>query len=139
MTATMPDPNFRLDDFGKTCLNEHADGFRAGILWLATHPPRHEVACVARIWRELHDGGVTACDTTYHNADDFSSFIDFLRGGPYELYVFDGVKEMAEVNASQGTSYAPWPKRAFAVSFDSTYVLGFGAACNTAIKMGGNR
>lgn len=136
MTATKPDPDFHLDDFSKTCLHEHADGFRAAILWLATHPPKHEVAFVARLWRELHDGGVTGCDTTYHNADDFGSFIDFLRGSPYEREVFDGIQEMAEINAEQGTNFPAWPKRAFAVSFDSTYVLGFAAACNTAIKMG---
>lgn len=139
MTATKPDPDYHLDGFAKSCLHEHADGFRAAILWLATHPPKHEVAFVARIWRELHDGGVTGCDTTYHNADDFGSFIDFLRGSPYEPEVIDGEQEMAEINAEQGTNFPAWPKRAFSIGFDSTYVLGFAAACNTAIKMGGHR
>ncbi|MGW4411180.1 hypothetical protein ACWEJ6_44615 [Nonomuraea sp. NPDC004702] len=139
MTMLKPDPNFHLDEFAKTALHEHADGYRAAILWLATSPPKHEVAAVARIWRDLHDGGPTGCETRHLNADEYPSFIDYHRGGPNELLVIDGEQEMAEINAAQGTNYPAWPKRAFAVSFDQSYILGFANACATALNMGASR
>lgn len=139
MTMLKPDPSFHLDDFAKTCMQEHADGYRAAILWLATSPAWGEVSSIARIHRDLHDGGFTGCDTRYYDADHFGEFIDYLRGGPHELLVIDGEQEMADINAAQGTNYPAWPKRAFAVSFDSTYLLGFANACNTALKMGSGR
>lgn len=139
MTSTIPDPRFRLDDFARTCLDEHADGYRAGVLWLATSPAWREVSSVSHIHRDLHDGGSTGCDTRYYDADHYGGFIDYLRGGPYEPEVIDGEQEMREINQAQGTDYPAWPKRAFSVSFDSTHILGFAAACHTALKMGSNR
>lgn len=139
MTVLKPDPNFRLDPFARTCLDEHADGFRSGTLWLATSPPWGEVSSVARIWRDLHDGGLTGCDTRYYDADHYGSFIEYLRGGPHEPRVIDGEQEMREINEAQGTNFPAWPKRAFAVSFDSTFLLGFADACNTALRMGASR
>ncbi|MFD1547707.1 hypothetical protein [Nonomuraea guangzhouensis] len=139
MSATVPDPRFHLDDFARTCLNEHGDGYRAGIQWMATHPGKTEVAAVARVWRDLWDGGPTGCETRYYNADEFESFIDYLDGGPYELRVFNGITAMAELNRAQRTAYPAWPERAFAISFDSTHLLGFANACNDALRMGANR
>lgn len=139
MSMLIPDPTFRLDSFARTSLDEHADGYRAGVLWLATSPPCREVSSVSHIHRDLHDGGSTGCDTRYYNADYYGSFIEYLRGGPYEPEVIDGEQEMREINQAQGTDYPAWPKRAFSVSFDSTYVLGFADACNTVLKMGADR
>jgi len=139
MTELMPDPRFHLDDFARTCLNESADGYRAGVLWLATCPPWAEVSSVDQIHRDLHDGGATGCDSRHYNADHYGSFIDFLRHGPYEPQVIDGEAEMAAINEAQGTDYPAWPKRAFSVSFDCTFLLGFAAACHTALKMGSDR
>ena len=139
MTSLMPEQRFHLDEFAQTCLNEFGDGFRAGAIWLSSGPEFGEVTSVSQIWRDLGDGGHTGCDSRYYNADHVRSFIDYLRSGPYEPEVIDGEQEMAEVNAEQGTDFAPWPKRAYAVSFDSTFLLGFAYAANTALKMGTDR
>lgn len=134
-TPTTPDLSFRLDDFGKTWLAEHGDGFRLGIHWLNTNPRKDEVHRVARIHRELHDGGVTGCDTLPLDADLYPTFLDFLKDTPHEREIFDGVQEMAEINAHQGTNYPAWPKRAFMVSFDATFIIGFAAAAAMAVKL----
>lgn len=132
---TTPDMQFRLDDFARTHLAEHGDGWRLGLLWLATAPPAHEVNAVARIHRDLRDGGLTGCDTVYYDATHAPHFIDYLRGTPHEREIYDGPAEMAEINARQGTNFPAWPKEAFAVSFDSAFVLGFAAVCYAAARM----
>lgn len=139
MNRRIFDRNFQLDDFARMCLNEHADGYRAAVLWLATSPPWREVSSVARIWRDLHDGGYSGCDTAYYNADDYGGLIDYLRGGPHEPRILDGEQEMREINAAQGTDHPLWPRRAFAVSFDSSFLLGLAACCNAALKAGTQR
>ncbi|MFI6299564.1 hypothetical protein ACIBEJ_48775 [Nonomuraea sp. NPDC050790] len=135
MTALQPDQHYSLDDFRHTWLAEEGDGWRAAILWLATSPTRHEVSEVARIHRDLHDGGVTGCDTAHYDATRYPTFLEFLRGSPHEREITDGGAEMADLNARQGTWYPAWPKECFTVSFDEAYLLGFAAACNTAVRM----
>lgn len=134
MTATV-DPNYHLDAFSRTALEEHGDGWRSATQWLATGPARIEVIAVARIWRDLHDGGFSGCDTATYDATHCPSFIEWLKGSPNRIQVFDGVEEMAAINMRQGTNYPAWPKRAFSVSFDSGFWLGFAAACDTAVRM----
>ncbi|MFI6477380.1 hypothetical protein ACIBH1_05570 [Nonomuraea sp. NPDC050663] len=133
--TTTADPVYTLDGFARSSLLEHSDGWRAAIAWLATSPARLEVINVARIWRDLHDGGYTGCDTVTYDAKTFPGLISFLEDTPSEIHVFNGVKEMADINRRQGTNYAPWPKKAFNVSFDSGFLLGFAAACDTAMRM----
>lgn len=135
MTATTPDLSFRLDDFGRTWLSEHGDGYRLAVHWLGTGPQRDEVHRVARIHRELHDGGVTGCDTLPLDADYFPTFLAFLKDTPHEREIEDGVEAMAEINAAQGTNYPAWPRRCFMVSFDEAFMLGFAAAAAMAVKL----
>ncbi|MER7363595.1 hypothetical protein [Nonomuraea wenchangensis] len=139
MTSLMPDDRFHIDQFALTCLNEFGDGFRAGVIWLSSRPPFGEVTSVADFWRDLGDGGHTGCDSRYYDATHVPTFIDYLRGGPYEIEVIDGEEEMREINSAQGTNFPAWPKQAYSVSFDSTYVLGFAYACFTILKMGHGR
>ncbi|WP_214322067.1 hypothetical protein [Nonomuraea sediminis] len=135
MTATTPDQHYRLDDFGKTWLSEQADGWRAALQWLATSPYQHEVTEVAKIHRDLKDGGFTGCDIASYDATRYPAFLEFLKGSPYERKIIDGVAEMSDINSRQGTSYPAWPKECFFVGFDEAYILGFAAACWTAVKM----
>lgn len=135
MTDTTPDLKFRLDDFIRTHLAEHGDGWRLGLHWLATEPPKDEVLRVARIYRELHDGGVTGCDTMVLDATHYPTFIDFLKDSPHERLVENGIEEMAEINERQGTDYPSWPARCFAVSFDESFLIGFADVVNTAARV----
>lgn len=135
MTMAKPDMRFQLDDFARTHLAEHGDGWRLALHWLATTPEKAEVSRVAKIARDLHNGGISGCDTYYYDATHFPSFLAFLKDTPHEREIYDGVEEMHEINKRQGTNYPAWPKQAFAVSFDSAFVLGFAAACLAAVGM----
>ncbi|MEU7741997.1 hypothetical protein [Nonomuraea sp. NPDC049158] len=128
-------PEWEIDDFAKTWLLQHADGFRSGTLWLATKPPKTEVYEVAKIYRDLHDGGFSGTDSAYYDATHVPGFLDYLKGSPYEREVFDGVAEMADINTRQGTNFPAWPKEAFGVGFDDSFMLGFANACYVAVKM----
>lgn len=128
-------PEWEIDDFAKTWLLQHADGFRSGTLWLATKPPKTEVYEVAKIYRDLHDGGFSGTDSAYYDATHVPGFLDFLKGSPYEREVFDGGAEMADINKRQGTNFPAWPKEAFGVGFDDSFMLGFANACYVAVKM----
>jgi hypothetical protein len=127
-------PEWEIDDFVKTWLLQHADGFRAGTLWLATNPPKTEVHEVAKIHRDLHDGGFSGTDSAYYDATLVPNFLDYLRGSPAQREVFDGVAEMDDINRRQGTSYPAWPKQAYGVGFDDAHMLGFANAVYVAVK-----
>lgn len=133
-STTTPSPRFHLDPDSRTWMTEHVDGYLLGLLWLTTAPEKVEVVRVACIHRNLHDGGITGCDTLPLDADHFPDFLAFLSGTPRERTIEDGVEAMAAVNAEQGTNFPAWPKRCFTVSFDEAFLLGFAAACNTAVK-----
>lgn len=129
MTTTTPNLHFQLHDDGRMWLQEYADGFRAGVQWLASAPTKDEVHRVARIHIDLRDGGITGCDSLALDADHFPALLAFLHDGPYQREIEDGAAAMAAINARQGTHYPAWPDRCFHISFDEAYLLGLSAAC----------
>ena len=130
-------PQWEIDDFAKTWLLQHADGFRAGTMWLATNPLKTEVHEVAKIYRDLHDGGFTGTDSCTYDATLVPGFLDYLKGSPNEREIYDGIEEMRDINKRQGTDYPlnTWPKEAYGVGFDDAFMLGFSNAVYVAVKM----
>ncbi|MFF0860918.1 hypothetical protein ACFYUV_04095 [Nonomuraea sp. NPDC003560] len=135
MTTTAPNPAFEFSPFDRDYLTDYAAGYHLAAAWLDTRPPMHEVHEVARIHLLLDGGGTTGNDTLMLDADHYQTFIAFLADTKHARKIRDGVKEMADINARQGTDFPSWPARCMSISFDEDVLMGFVAACYVAVRM----